>query len=380
MTDEVASVAAAEAVAAPEPVVPETIQTPEAIAPEPAKAEAKPEPSPREAIQRAMAKLKGEQEAPKAEGDQNRDPATGRFQAKDATAQPETGAEKQLQPKVAEQPQKPQTPPANLAEVPARLRNDPALVSEWGNLSEAVRGGVVRTVSELENGLAQYKQDATAFNDIREFDNLAKANNTTIKQAMTNYVNLDRLIQQNPVEGMKAVCDSVGLNLLDLAHQIVGMNPGYEPKAQESELVRSLRNELAEVRRQVAGVAGDFETQRVESTRASISSQVAAFAQSHPRFAELEAEIASLIAEKNMSLDEAYAYAEWKNPLPPAPTVQVPARPQTPPAAGPQTPTGETRRGTLTITGSPGIGSNPSARIPSTSIRESLERARSAVG
>lgn len=359
MTDEALS-APVDTGAAPEPVVTDAQQPDMAAQAEPAKAEApKLEKSPRGAVERAIAKLNGESEG------RERDPATGQFKPKDNQPAPKDQTQQvQTDPKAQEQ-----VKPVSPTDAPARFKSDAAASQEWGNTPEPVKAAVNRTIRELEAGVERYRADATAFEDVRAFDEMAKKSGTTMKAAMSNYVGIEMKLREDPIGGLSQIAENMGFSLRDIAAQIMGQTPD-QAASQSDATIRALRQELAEIKQQVGGVTTTIQEQNL----ASVQKQLEAFASdpAHSRMEELSDEITRQI---NMGFDlaEAYRRAEMLNPLPPAPVI-----------AAPQTripdPTPQTRKGSLTVTGAPGAGSDPAQRAASSSIRDSIRNARAQVG
>lgn len=362
MTDEALS-APVDTGAAPEPVVVDTQSPDTPSQAQPAKADApKFEATPRGAVERAIAKLNGESEG------RERDPATGQFKPKDNQPAPKEQA--QLQGKQPEDPKaQEQVKPVSPTDAPARFKSDAAASQEWGNTPEPVKAAVNRTIRELEAGVERYRADATAFEDVRAFDELAKKSGTTMKAAMSNYVGIEMKLREDPIGGLSQIAENMGFSLRDIAAQIMGQTPD-QAASQSDATIRALRQELAEIKQQVGGVTTSIQEQNL----ASIQKQLEAFSSdpAHSRMEELSDEITRQI---NMGFDlaEAYRRADLLNPLPPAPVIAAPQT-RTP------DPTPQTRKGSLTVTGAPGAGSDPARRAASSSIRDSIRNARAQVG
>ncbi|KQZ25843.1 hypothetical protein ASD50_20690 [Mesorhizobium sp. Root552] len=357
MTDEALS-APVDTGAALEPVVTDAQQPDTAAQADPVKTEApKLEKSPRGAVERAIAKLNGESEG------RDRDPATGQFKPKDAQPAPKDQTQ-QVQTDKAQEPAKPAA-----TDAPARFKSDAAASQEWGNTPEPVKAAVNRTIRELEAGVERYRADAASFEDVRAFDELAKKSGTTMKAAMSNYVGIEMKLREDPLGGLNQICENMGYSLRDIAAQIMGQTPD-QAASQSDATIRALKQQIADLTQQVGGVTTSIQEQNL----ASVQKQLEAFASdpAHSRMEELSDEITRQI---NMGFDlaEAYRRAELLNPLPPAPVI-----------AAPQTripdPTPQTRKGSLTVTGAPGAGSDPARRAASSSIRDSIRNARAQVG
>lgn len=193
-----------------------------------------------------------------------------------------------------------------------------------------------------------------------------------MRQALTNYTNLERTLVSDPVKGLEMVCEYVGLNLRDVAAHIMGQKP-EEVQSQSAATIRELKGQVQRLEQMVGGVTTTIQKQH-ETT---IGSQVETFAAEHPRFEELADDIAFFLqTKKAKDLDEAYALAERLNPAPaPAATTTAPqTRSATPDLQA------QTLKGSKSVSGAPGTGSDPANKGKrSTSIKDSLRRAAAQV-
>ena len=53
-----------------------------------------------------------------------------------------------------------------------------------------------RALKEMEQGIEKYRATASAFEELREFDELAKQTGTTMKAAMQNYVGIEKMLEE----------------------------------------------------------------------------------------------------------------------------------------------------------------------------------------
>lgn len=363
MTDELAGGAAAPA----EDVATPDIQsnTPEPIT----------EATPRGAIDRAFAALdtpaengaEGKPETPVApvDGDRPRNP-DGTFAPKDpATAtQPVDTAAKPEKP-VTEQP----TTPSASGEAPARF--SPDAKAAWATVAEPVKAEVNRAIRELEGGIEGYRQQ---WEPLKQFDEIARQNNTTLPDALQRYVAFDVMLSQDVVRGLHTIAQDKGFDLKAVAAHILGQEaPAPDQQAQ---IINGLNQKIAALEQQVGGVSTHIQTQQQTALRNEIESFAsdAAFA----RFDELAGDITFFIETRvpkdlppRERLAQAYALAERLNP---APAVVAPT-----PAPAPDL-TAQTRKGQLSVTGAPSSGSNPSNRKPPSSPRDAIDRAFDTVG
>lgn len=327
----------------------------------------------RDSIDRAFAAVDGGDAAPVAKpaeqvstGDRARGP-DGKFVAADG--QPVADPAKPVEAKA----------PTPLDEAPSRFSPDAKAI--WKDVPDAVRGEVRRAISELESGINGYREK---MDPIKPFFEMAARGGTDLQTALTKYTNIETLLRQNPVAGLQEVCNNMGFSLHELAASIMGQQPDAQASQQEA-TIRELRQQITRLEHGFQNVSGSIEQQQM----AQLHNEIAAFAQGKPRFEELRPTIGKLL-ESGMAqdLEGAYDMAERLNPsaTPQAQPIaqQVAPTPATPPAvstaARQPDPAVQTRKGSLSVTGAPSSGSNPANRKPSSSPRESVDRAFASLG
>lgn len=255
---------------------------------------------------------------------------------------------------------------------PARFAK--AAQEAWAQAPEIIRTEVSRMEQELTQGLQKYKEGAEAFESLRQFDVMAKQGGTTLPQALSAYVNMENLLRADPVKGMLAVCQNLGVDPAQMAQALAGQQPtgGSAPE------VAALKAEIAQLRQELSGVAQGY--QQIELR--PVQQQVEDFASKNPLFNYVADDIAKHIAAeketgRTPNLEEAYQAALALHPHLAAIAAQTaaPAAPTTPAAPDPA----QTRKASLSITGSPSV-SNTSTRKPAGSTREALDSAFASVG
>jgi len=253
------------------------------------------------------------------------------------------------------------------SDAPARFSADAK--AAWATAPEPIKAEVYRAIRELEQGHEKYRADAEAFSQVKEFDDLAKRNNTSLRDAMVRYTGLEKTLLTNPMEGIAAVCEYAGVSLRELAAAVMGQAPD-QVQSQNDTIIRTLRQEIAGLKDQIGGVTSSLQQQH----RTGIETAVDEFANKNPRFEELADDIAFFIESgKTKDLAEAYKMAERLNPAPSAPAPAAPAALAADLEA-------QTRKGSKSVSGAPTLGSDPTTRKRSTSIRESLARAVAQAG
>lgn len=335
------------------------------------------EPTSRGAVDRAFAALDAKEDAPapKAQeaapeqdaaepiGDDTRErDEFGRFKAKETSPEGEQPvAEK------AETPEKPVVPD----DAPARF--SPDAKAAWATAPEPVKAEIKRAITELEGGLAQYKE---RWEPLKDFADMAERSGTTLHDAFGRYVQMEQALRNNPAQGLEAVLGNMGLTPQQYAEYIM-QTQGEAPDQQatmQDKIINDLTAKLSAMEQKFGTIEQTIEQQQM----AQINQYIAAFEKDHPRVNELGTLIEKLISGNvATTLEEAYEMADRLNPAPAAATPQtdaqaVPAQPKIDPA--------QTRKGQLSISGAPSSGSNPMNKKPPGSNRAAVDNAFAALG
>lgn len=293
------------------------------------------EASPRGAIDRAFAAL----------DDTTARDDKGKFAPKEAPA------EAKAEPETTAEPEKVADTTTTFAEPPKRFSPDAKAV--WNSAPEPIKAEITRAVTELENGLNEYRQ---RLEPLKGFEELARQHGRDVNTALAdvkNYVALDLEIQQNPIQGLERICKNIGISLRDVATHVLGQDPNQYLTQQES-VIRELQQELQAIKSQ---------------NEQGLRSQIDAFAAEKPRFDELADDIALFLQTgKAKGLQQAYELAERLNPAPQPEAKKDPAPPPQP------------RKGSLSLTGAPSTGSNPASRKPPSTARDAIDNAFARIG
>lgn len=278
-----------------------------------------------------------------------RDPATGRFLPKEqSTPEAVKAAE-------GEQPAAPTDKPIDAA--PDRI--SPQAKEAWATTPEPVKAEFHRAISEMQQGIETYKASADKYQPLEQFETLAAQYGMNLPGVLADYQGMSQGMASDPISVFDALATRHGYTLEQIASHVLGQE--YPPSAEDN-TIQQLRKTVQNLQQQVGGVTQTMQTQR----ESQVSAQVEKFAQDNPRFEELSGEITHMLRTGYASdLPDAYAKAERLNPLPAAPASDV----------APLDPVAQTQRGSKSISGAPGSGSNPANRKPAASTRDALDRA-----
>lgn len=311
---------------------------PEKVEPEPKKA-----PSASDAVKQAMEKVKADTEAKAKEAAEN---AKAKVTEQEAKAKVEI---KEPAPKPRDetgkfQPQQPKEQATQQAQEPAKVsayrdapsRFDDAAKAEWEKVPESVRGATDRALRELEQGIQKYKGHSDRYEQLREFDDVARQNGRDLKDSLATLLQIERTMAQNPIAGLEATLRALGakkadgspVTLLDVASYVMGQSP-EERASQQNSTIAALQSQVAELTERLGGVSQTIQQQTQNATLQQV--QEFASKPEHSRFDELSQDIGFFLETKRAStLKEAYELAERLNPgasnpepLTPAPTAEL---------------------------------------------------------
>lgn len=352
-----------------EPSPPEPQEKPEpkekGDKPEPKKA-----PSSREALEKAAKKVEAAEKSDKGAKPEPDKTGTDKPESKPAEkSQPEPKEDRERDetgkfvPKDGAKPEK--LLPAH--EAPPRF--SPQAKAEWAKAPESVRAEILRRESEYAAGIEKHRAE---IDPLRPYMEMAKQHGTTIKDALDRYTGLERELRgENRMEAIGRVFQYAGVSPKDFAAHVLGQAAQQEqqPDAATTRLRQenaSLRQEIASLKGEVSNISKSIQQQFVDTKTAEVTK----FFEAHPRAEELAEDIKFFISSgRTRDLAEAYRLAERLNPAP-NPVVTDQTRNGTHVALADQT------RGTKSITGAPGPGSDPATiRSPSPTVRDALKRA-----
>lgn len=199
---------------------------------------------------------------------------------------------------------KPASEAANYVAPPARFL--PEAVTKWENTPNNVKAEVHRVLAEVETELTEHKQFRE---ELREYEDLAKQHNVTIKDTLNRYVTADRqltenfgagvaslfqMYNKNPVQGINEILQAQGVTPQQYAEYILRQPAQQQqaPSQQTSQEVEALRRELEAFRHEQA--QAQAQAARMQQMQA-VTPIIQNFAQQYPDYAQLEGKIANIL-------------------------------------------------------------------------------------
>jgi hypothetical protein len=269
--------------------------------------------------------------------------------------------------------------------IPSRLL--PKEREVWANVPNAVKAAWERMEREHNEASQKYEPAVKFHEELREFDQMARSANTTVKDALSRYVEFDKTLAQDFGRGMAQIIQAHGKNPVEAVAQMMraaGVLPAQlgaylqgqpaqqartqqQPQATADPAAQRALREIQELKQQMASQQQEQSIRQVEVD--IITPHAAKF----PRFAELQEPIAKLlnsgIIPSSLSqverLEVAQDMAERLNPSP------IPTRP------GFAEPAGNiaSDAGKKSVRGAPSTGKSSDAEIDNvTDLRDLLRK------
>jgi len=112
-----------------------------------------------------------------------------------------------------EQEAKPSPKPSEgrkIIEAPARFL--PRAKELWNNVPHPVREEFDRVMRESETEISQYREAKQFRDDVKEFEELAQRHGVPFKQALTNYVDIERKFSEDPAQGFRQLMQNMNMH------------------------------------------------------------------------------------------------------------------------------------------------------------------------
>lgn len=212
-------------------------------------------------------------------------------------------------------------------EPPARFL--PRAKELWRNTPNEVQSEVSRIVREHETEVQQYRESHQFREELKEYEELGKQHGVTVKQALENYVGIERKFAADPAEGFKQLFSNLQmqpqqaishiLRAFNVSPKDVGRHMAEYPQAYTAQQPQMPQQVQPQHNPEV-----DTLKQQITAMQTQMAHQqyIEPFIQDHPRYHELEQDIAFFLQSgkipANLSpaekLEAAYDMAERINP------------------------------------------------------------------
>ena len=328
----------------------------------------------RESLEAAAKDVDKEPEKPKAE----EKPAE---QAKEKSAAPEKETDATVQAKEQQTERKSEV--RERPEPPARFL--PRAKELWRSTPNEVQSEVSRLVREHEEEVKQYSEAKQFREELREYEEMGRQHGISLKQALDNYVGIERKFAEDPASGFRQLFSNMnmqpqqaishilrayGIQPQQLAQHMTQAPHEYTALAPQRP-VQPQQQVIPQDNPRIAELEAQFQEMRTQQAHQQF---VEPFIAEHPRYYELEQDIAFFLQSgkipANLSpaekLAAAYDMAERINPSSNVEQFQ-------PRQASPERRVDEDFNGTKSVKSSPGNVLDTPVTTKKQSAREMIE-------
>lgn len=274
-------------------------------------------------------------------------------------------------------------------EPPARFL--PEARTKWANVPNEVKAEFHRVSQEYESEISEHKQFRE---ELKDYEDLAKQHNVTIKGTLDRYVTADRMLHQdfgrgvsqlaqsyghNPVQAIAAILQANGISPMQYAQHVQQNPQAHQAPAPRPQ--QPVQPQQPQSNEELEALRQEIQMMKAEQT---VSPIIQKFQSEHPDYPELEGQIVQILKSgvidqiygtglsPEQKLAEAYRMAGGNA----SPSRSEPEPVQEHSRAEP-VPSDDA--GTKSIKGAPSGGKSPETKWKPKSNREALERAFASV-
>jgi len=197
-------------------------------------------------------------------------------------------------------------------EPPARFL--PKEREAWANVPNVVKSAIDRISREHDAEVQQYRTSHEEWTRLDKFQQMAKQHNTNVYDALDRYTRLDGLLQSDLPTAMREILATRGITPQQYAEHVLN-NPDLHTAPRQTApdpVVHQVSSEVVQLRQEIAAM-------KQEQAALTV---VQPFRASHPRFDELQNDIALFLQSGKIPtslspaerLEAAYDMAERINP------------------------------------------------------------------
>ena len=88
----------------------------------------------------------------------------------------------------------------------------PEATVKWANVPNEIKSEVHRVFEEFDREKKTMQEHVKFREELREYEELGRQNNTTIKEALGNYVAMERALKENPTQGFQRLLSNMGID------------------------------------------------------------------------------------------------------------------------------------------------------------------------
>lgn len=196
----------------------------------------------------------------------------------------------------------------------------PRAREKWGSVDPDVQSEMYRALDNFEKGKAEYQEDREFRKSIKPYEDMAKQFGTSVPNYLENTLRINQHLSQDLVGGLDVIAKQYGYSIQQIAQHVLQQAQNQPQFAPEVSQMQQQINQLTQTIQQLTqGNVQDREAARHAEIMRTV---IEPFKASHPRYAELEPDIAFFLnsgkipstMSERQRLEHAYDMAERINP------------------------------------------------------------------
>lgn len=190
------------------------------------------------------------------------------------------------------------------ADPPARFL--PEATQKWANTPNEVKGEIHRVTQEYEAQLTEAQEKAQKFEEIRQFDEMARQSGRDgVKDSLNTMVRIEQAMQRSPVMGLEMVLRESGirkqdgspLSLYDVSQMVARQTPQQfaQNMGQLQQQSQAAPQQQQRGNPEIEGVRTELDSLKSELAAAKVAPIVEQFKAANPDYNALEGQIAGIL-------------------------------------------------------------------------------------
>lgn len=192
---------------------------------------------------------------------------------------------------------------------PAPARLLPTAQEKWKHVPQEVKFEVTRVLNEAEAEKSKFQESHQFREELRSFEDEAKAGGTTIKEALTNYVTMEKALRSDPAQGFRQLLSNMQmqpqqaishiLNAFNVTPQALAQHISQNPNdytalaAPRQQQFQPQQPQHQQVAPEVKALQDQLNAMRAEQVASSV---IAPFRQEYPEYDQYEDQIAKVLS------------------------------------------------------------------------------------
>lgn len=216
----------------------------------------------------------------------------------------ETVADKAIEEKA--RPDRKQSESRKFDTAPSRMLPEASV--KWMNTPTEIREEVHRVLEDVERERTQYAESHKFREELKEYEELGKQHNVTVKQALDNYVGIERKFKESPPEGFKQLLTNMQidpqqaithiLQAYNVTPQTLASHIAQNPQAYAPQVRQQAQNvpdPISPLEQKITALEQKIAQQEQSAQQAQIMPVINSFVETHPDYYDLEPKIAEIL-------------------------------------------------------------------------------------